>query len=129
MEQPLYLIDSNVVIDYLGQKIHTSGMDFMNQVIDAVPHVSIITKIEVLGFNAPAEHYQLLTDFMSDATIFKLSDEVVDTSIALRKNHKIKLPDAIIAATALVHGLTIISRNTKDFQNIIGLVSINPHEL
>lgn len=39
-------------------------MDFMNGVIDAVPNVSVVTKIEVLGFNAPDEHYQLLTNFM-----------------------------------------------------------------
>lgn len=51
MEQPNYLIDTNAVIDYLGRKLPDYGMSFMNTVIDAVPNVSIITKIEVLGFN------------------------------------------------------------------------------
>ncbi len=37
--------------------------------------------------------------------------------------------NALIAATALVHGLAPLTRNTKDFQTISGLVSINPHEL
>jgi predicted nucleic acid-binding protein len=124
-----YLIDTNAVIDYLGEKLPASGMEFMNGVIDAVPMVSVVTKIEVLGFNAPAEHYQLLKDFMDDATLFALNDEVIDASIEVRKNHKTKLPDAIIAATALVKGLTIISRNTKDFQNIEGLDCVNPYDL
>ena len=39
----------------LGNKLLISGMDFMNTIIDAVPNVSVVTKIEVLGFNAP-EH-------------------------------------------------------------------------
>ena len=128
MEQQ-YLIDTNAVIDYLGEKLPASGMDFMNGIIDAVPMVSVVTKIEVLGFNAPAEHYQLLKDFMDDAILFALTDEIIDASIEVRKNHKTKLPDAIIAGTALVKGLIIISRNTKDFQNIEGLVCINPYDL
>lgn len=51
------------------------------------------------------------------------------TDTNLRKQKKIKLPDAIIAATVLVHGFTIIARNTKDFQHIAGLNYVNPHEL
>jgi len=118
MEQPQYLIDSNAVIDYLGRKLPPSGMDFMNSVIDDFPTLSVITKIEVLGFNAPDEHYQLLTNFMDDNTILGLTNNIVDTSIEIRKNYKTKLPDAIIAATALVNNLTLISRNTSDFINI-----------
>ena len=57
MEQPQYLIDTNAVIDYLGQKLPDSGMAFMNSVVDAIPVISVITKIEVLGFKAPAESY------------------------------------------------------------------------
>lgn len=129
MEQTQYLIDTNVVIDYLGRKLPVSGMDFMNTVIDNIPNVSVVSKIEVLGFNAPAEHYQLLTQFMNDATVLDLSDSVVDASIAIRKSHKTKLPDAIIAATALVYDLVVISRNVTDFKNIQGVQVIDPHSL
>lgn len=47
MEQPQYLIDTNVVIDYLGRKLPVSGMNFMHGVINAVPNISIVTNIEV----------------------------------------------------------------------------------
>jgi predicted nucleic acid-binding protein len=129
MEQPQYLIDTNAVIDYLGNKLPASGMDFMNTVIDAVPNISVVTKIEVLGFNAPEQHYQLLTNFINDATVLDLSSNVVEASIDIRKKHKTKLPDAIIAATALVYDLVVISRNTSDFKNIDGLQVIDPHSL
>jgi len=129
MEQPQYLIDTNSVIDYLGKKLPANGMNFMNSVIDAVPNVSVVTKIEVLGFNAPDEHYQLLTNFMNDATVLDLTGSIVDESIDIRKKHKTKLPDAIIAATALVYGLILISRNTNDFKNIQGLQVIDPYRL
>ena len=129
MEQPQYLIDTNAVIDYLGNKLPTSGMDFMNTVIDAVPNVSVDTKIEVLGFNTPKQHYKTLSDFINDATVLDLTNNVVEASIEIRKKHRTKLPDAIIAATALVYDLVVISRNTADFKNIDGLQVIDPHNL
>jgi predicted nucleic acid-binding protein len=129
MEQQRYLIDTNAIIDYLGNKITANGMQFMNTVINAVPNISVITKIEVLGFNTTIEEYQLLTDFMDDANVIELSKEVADICIDLRKKYKIKLPDAIIAATALAANSTLITRNSSDFKNIIGLSVINPHTL
>ena len=52
---------------------------------------------------------------------------VVDKTIEICKQHKIKLPDAIIAATALVNNFTLVTRNIDDFKNIAGLKTINPY--
>ena len=129
MEQPQYLIDTNAVIDYLGGKLPFNGMRFMNEVVDAIPFVSVITKIEMLEFDTAEDHNRLLTNFMNDATILDLTENIVDASLIIRKSNKTKLPDAIIAATASVYGLTIISRNIADFENISGIEYINPHSL
>lgn len=69
MEQTQYLIDSNAVIDYLGKKLPLSEMAFMSNVIDAVPNISVITKIKLPGFNTSDEHYQTLTNFINDSVI------------------------------------------------------------
>jgi predicted nucleic acid-binding protein len=127
MEQACYLIDTNVVIDYLGEKLPENGMNFMNNIIDVVPNVSVITKIEVLRFNAPVEHYRLLTNFINDAAILELTNNVVDICIEIRKKYKTKLPDAIIAATALAYKYVLISHNISDFKNIQNLKVIDPH--
>ena len=124
-----HLIDSNAVIDYLTGNLPPNGMAFMDGLVNAVPQVSVITQIEVLGYNAPPSAYQLLADFMKDSEIIELSEPVVNQTIALRKLYKIKLPDSIIAATALVHELRLVSRNTSDFKNITGLTVIDPHTL
>jgi predicted nucleic acid-binding protein len=127
MEQKKYLIDSNVVIDYLSQKLPSNSMDFMNGIIDATPNVSVITKIEVLGFNSDNESYLLLNEFINDSNVLEISNQVVEKCIDIRKNYKTKLPDAIIAATAIVNEMFIISRNVADFKNIIGLQVIDPY--
>ncbi|MBC3785588.1 hypothetical protein FHK02_2055 [Spirosoma sp. LMG 31448] len=91
---------------------------------------SIVVKIEVLGFDGDPEEMQKLNDFLGLATTFYVDDAIADKTIALRKTYKkLKLGDALIAATALVHGFTVLTRNTKDFRSITGLVCVNPHEL
>lgn len=124
-----YLIDTNAVIDYLGNRLPPSGMAFMNQVIDNVPAISIITKIELLSFNAAAEHYQILLDFVNESQVFDLSDEIVSSCIDIRKSFKTKLPDAIIAATAIENKLELITRNGADFKKIPTVLVTNPYEL
>ena len=122
-----YLIDSNAAIDYLRGSLSASGMTFMDDVVNDIPKVSIVSKIEVLGFNTTPEAYKILTDFFDDALVLPLSDEVAEKTIELRKNYKIKLPDAIIAATALDYNFTLITRNTADFDKVQELTVVNPH--
>ncbi len=124
-----YLIDSNAVIDYLTGKFPSRGMTFLDGVVNAVPKLSIITKIEVLGYNSPPADYQLMSDLIDVSIVFELTEQVVNQTIKLRTQYKIKLPDAIIAATALVHGLGLITRNMGDFKNIIGLTVIDPYNV
>jgi len=61
--------------------------------------------------------------------VIEINKSVIDTCIALRKAQPIKLPDAIIAATALSLGYSLITNNEKDFDNIKNLKIINPYKL
>lgn len=70
---------------------------------------------------------EILTDFIEASNVFLLTEPIVLKTIEIRKESKIKLPDAIIAATALVDQLPLVSLNTGDFKNVPGLVIINPH--
>jgi predicted nucleic acid-binding protein len=129
MGQEKYLIDTNAIIDYLGRKIPENGMSFMNDVMDSIPIVSVISKIEILGFKTTDKNYSILSDFMNDAIVLNLSDDVVNWTISLRKSVNIKLPDAIIAATAIAHNLSLITRNLNDFKKITNLQLVDPYVL
>lgn len=85
-----------------------------------------MTKIELLGFRSSALEKEFLKKFISNAIILELNKEIVDTTIDIRTQKKIKIPDAIIAATALVFDFTLLTRNTEDFKSISGLKIINP---
>jgi predicted nucleic acid-binding protein len=128
MEQQ-YLVDSNAIIDYVGNKMPDKSLLTLDGYLNNNFSLSIITKIEVLGFNDSSDELKQLANFIALANIVYVNDSIANKTIELRKNFKIKLPDAIIAATALVYNFVLISRNITDFKNIVGLKCINPWEL
>lgn len=125
-----YLLDTNVVINYLDASLPMAGMQLLNDIVDSDPMISIITKMETLGYNFTSIDEQITMEtFINGSTILELNNDIVEKTIAIRKSKKIKLPDAIIAATALAYDLVVVSRNTSDFKNIQGLQVIDPHSL
>ena len=64
---------------------------------------------------------------LSTFNIINISQDIAERSVALRQEYKLKLPNAIILATAQLHRLELITRNTKDFTGIPGVVT--PYEI
>ena len=124
--EPGYLLDSDVVIGYLAGKIPDFGMETISEIVDQIPCISVITQIEVLRFNDLPEHEAILTNFVDTSKIYHLNPIVVRRTIELCKQSRIKLPDAIIAATALTENMVLVTRNTDDFKNIASLKLFNP---
>ncbi len=89
--------------------------------------ISAITEIELLCWKTATEKdLEVLRNFINDVLVIELEQPIKIKTADIRKVHRIKLPDAIIAATALVYDLTLLSRNLSDFGGINGLKIINP---
>ena len=101
----------------------------MDDVIDSIPKISVITQIELLCWNTDETTKQHIRNFISDCNIYEISEQVIESCVTIRNSKKIKTPDAIIAASAFTNNFTILSRNINDFKNIKGLKHINPWEL
>jgi len=122
-----YLIDTNIIIYFLSQELPPNSLTFISKIIDDEFNLSVISKIEVLGYPNIKES---TVKFIALANVFNIDDRIVDVTIQLRREYlKIKLPDAIIAATALVNNFELITRNTKDFKKIKSLKVIDPFDL
>ena len=129
-----YLIDSNTVPDYLAGKLSDSANDFIDQHVDEQSVLSLISRIELLGFNAPKADANLLRDFVAESLVIDLNETIILRTIALKKSRKIKpkrrtVPDAIIAATVLVNNLTLLTHNTKNFATVTGLTAMDSYTL
>jgi predicted nucleic acid-binding protein len=124
-----YLIDTNVVSDYFSDSLPADGTNFLDLIFDAIPNISIITQIELLCWKTATATEKNVKDFIADSLVLDISPEVIFHCVALRRNKKVKTPDAIIAATALAYNYTLVTNNEKDFANIKGLKFINPHKI
>ena len=123
------LLDSNVVIGYLAGRIPEAGMRFVSNIVDQRPHISVISQIEVLRFNDTPDNEKILAGFINVSIIHPLSPDITRLTIKLCRQSRIKLPDAIIAATALFENRVLVTRNIGDFKNIANLTLVNPWEL
>ncbi len=110
-----FLVDSNIFIYHLnGEKTAT---DFLKRYADKIC-ISRITVIEVLSFDFLEEEYKKAKELMQIFEVLDTTDKIALKCIENRKFKKIKIADNIIASTAMVYGLTLITRNIKDFKNL-----------
>ena len=123
-----HLWDTNTAIYYLQQQFPPNAEKFIDDLLkDEQPVISAITEIELLCWKtATEEDLKILHNFINDAFVIELEKIIKMKTAEIRKTVRIKLPDAIIAATALVFDFTLLSRNVSDFVNIEGLKIINP---
>jgi len=127
MEQ--YLIDTNAVSDYFSASLPEKGLLFMDDIIDVIPNISVITQIELLSWKTERNVEKNVKDFITDSIVSFITPDVIKHCVILRRSRKIKTPDAIIAATALALGYSLVTNNEKDFAAIKGLKIINPHKV
>jgi predicted nucleic acid-binding protein len=121
-----YLIDTNVVDYFLMNDLPERGTQLLEKVIDCVPVLSVISEIELRCWQTDETTMQLVKEFVSDSIIINIDDKIISHCVELRKTKKIKLPDSLIAATALAHNLILLTNNEKDFSKIDGLEIVNP---
>jgi toxin FitB len=124
-----FLVDTNILIYSFSQVIPEKVQDIITPIFLNSFNISVINKIEFLGWRElnNREFIQAIS-FISNAQVLPLNDLVIDETIKLRRDVNIKLPDAIIAATCFVNNLILLTRNTKDFSNIVDLELLNPFE-
>lgn len=120
-----YLIDSNAIIDFCNGTLPINGKNLLFSI--STPQISIISNIELFANkNISQEEFNLLEKFVHIATVYPLNTSLIAKTIEIRQEYRIKLPDAVIAATAVVNKLTLVSRNTSDFNKIQGLTVVDP---
>ena len=120
-----HLLDSNVIIDFCNGKLPVAGRKLLEA---TEPEMSIITQIELFATtNITREEFSLLEQFTAISVVHPVTTDLVTTTIKIRQEYRLKLPDAIIAATAIVHNIPLISRNSSDFKKVNELVLIDPY--
>lgn len=117
-----YLYDTNIFIEFvIGDTpfSHLFKEDFIleNEVI-----TSQIVRIELLSYSKLTEENERdIENLLRQFDIVGITEETERETIALRKKYKLKLPDAIIAATAIVENAILVTKDVKDFRKVAGI--------
>ena len=121
-----HLIDTNVWIDALAGRL--SKAVFIKLSLEtAWTGFSAITRLELLGFpGLTNEEEKKLLQLLDPFEEVSVDSRIIDRAISIRKTGRIKVPDAIIAATALEKNSFLVTHNLADFKDIAGLKLIDP---
>ena len=121
----MHLLDSNILI-YAGQP----GNEFLDAWLTAEgTRMSAISIPEVLGFTGlSTEDETVFEAWFARLIVQAVTEPILRRAAALRRQRRMKLGDSIIAATALVIGAKLVTRNVDDFKHIAGLENANPFD-
>lgn len=104
------VFDTNILIDYLNG-VEQAKIELGKYSYKAI---SMITRMEV-RVGATQETDKIMLRFLNDFDSLTIDERVCDVAVTLRRQYKIKLPDAIVWATAQVNKRILVTRNTKDY--------------
>ena len=122
-----FIIDTNIIIYYLDNKIPNEQISKMTRIFLESFNLSTISVIELLGWQKLNEFDKAKMElFLSKANVHFVDLLTQLKSIEIKQKRKIATPDTIIAATALLHGYTVVTRNVDDFSKIDGIKIFNP---
>jgi predicted nucleic acid-binding protein len=107
MTQPLIVLDTNIALYHLGGRLATA-------LPEGSYHISIITEMELFSYpNLSEAEERQIQNFLSQLLIINIDEPIKTMAIALRKQHRLKLPDAIVAATAQSLNALLLSNDAK----------------
>ena len=117
------LLDSNIIIYLSKNELPFTVFDKFDKLL-----ISVISYMEVLGFKfRNNEEVNFVKELIELFEVQFIDQDIADKVIKIRKQNRIRLPDAIIAATAAVDNLCLVTRNIEDFRNI-NITILNPFD-
>jgi predicted nucleic acid-binding protein len=120
-----YLLDTNIILGLLKSSPETLVLIGQRQIEARQCSYSAITRMELLGFpGLTPEEEALIKRKLAQLTYQPITSTIEDEAIQLRRTHAIKLPDAIIAASALMLDAQLLTHDKK-LQGVMALESLN----
>ena len=117
-----YTLDTNAILYYL--KDDSNAVSVLREIFtrDAPVYVSAITELELFAFsNLGPQEEALIEEVLATISVIPVDSHMARLAAFVRREYRLKVPDSVIAATAMFTGSTLITRNTRDFKKVTAL--------
>ncbi|MGA2164560.1 MAG: type II toxin-antitoxin system VapC family toxin [Solirubrobacteraceae bacterium] len=114
---PDVLLDTDVLIDHMRGRRH---------LVTDKTAVSVVTRSEL--FAGDERHEAAVDELLEDCEEIEVSPEIARRAGRIKRQTGLQIADAMIAATALEHGLPLMTRNRRHFERVAGLELRTPTE-
>jgi hypothetical protein len=115
----VYTLDTNTIIYYSKRDATVTGTVEQFFTRNTLVYVSTITELELFSFTALSDEvFQRIEQFLTTVMLIPVDSHLARIAAYLRRHYRLKTPDSVIAATALVTHTTLVTRNVRDFQKI-----------
>jgi len=105
------VVDTNILVDYLnGAKKAKQELDSFDEL-----YISLITWMEILVGAEEGDQESEIREFLRRFRVHPVDEGIAERAVEIRRKEKMRLPDAIIWATAQQLGILLVTRNTRDF--------------
>jgi len=122
-----YLLDTNILIYYFNGEPIVRHIFADILAGNAIGYYCPLTWVELLCYTSLSEsEANQIRIFLRRLASVALTEAVLDSAAEIRRDYRLKLPDALIAACAIQEGGTLVTRNIEDFRKIIGLTMWDP---
>jgi len=114
-----YLYDTNVFIDYFSDRLENQHLFDEKFLMENEVLISPVVRMELLSHpDISEEEDKLFTELLDNFESVEIDFEVEKETILLRRKYKLKLPDAIIAASAIIENAILVTNDKKDFSKV-----------
>jgi predicted nucleic acid-binding protein len=121
------VIDTNILIYHLAGVLTDQAEASLADALESGSYISIITRIELFGWRKhSSDSLKAAEVLLKSVSEIPLHEEIIHLCISFRQNYPIKLPDAIIAATARYAKVPLMTRNMTDFERVPELKMVDP---
>lgn len=122
----MHTLDTNAIIYYL--KDDPAAVRLLSDIFNSITplYVSTITEVELFSFSSLSEdESERIERILKTVAILPLDSRLARTAAELRRTYGLKIPDSIIAATALFTNSTLVTRNIRDFKKVPNLILVS----
>lgn len=100
---------------------------YVNIIKENEPAVSLVSYVETLGYHRlSADEKQFLEEFFAASSILPITDDIAAQAVRLRQQRRMSLGDALIAGTAMLYDLVLVTHNVSDFEWTPDLTILDP---